>query len=50
MVETNLAKVFTVREVVLEQDLTTERNVATEVVQFLQGKVKRLLWVQVHRQ
>jgi hypothetical protein len=43
MVEKDLAKISTVRKMVLEHDLATERNVATEVVPFLQAETKRLL-------
>jgi hypothetical protein len=50
MVEKDLAKVSTIRKMVLKHDLATERNVATEVVPFLQAETKRLLesLVQVH--
>jgi len=43
MVEQNLAEISTIRKVVLEHDLTTERDVAAEVVPFLQTEAKRLL-------
>jgi hypothetical protein len=43
MVEKDLAKVSTIRKMVLKHDLTTERNVATEVVPFFQAETKRLL-------
>ena len=43
MVEKNLAEISTIREMVLKHDLTTERDVATEVVPLLQTETKRLL-------
>lgn len=42
MVEKDLAKISTIRKMVLKHDLTTERDVATEVVPFLQTETKRL--------
>ncbi len=43
MVEKNLAEISTIRKMVLKHDLTTERDVSTEVVPFLKTKTKRLL-------
>ena len=43
MVEKDLAEISTIRKMVLEHDLTTERDVATEVMPFLQTETKRLL-------
>jgi hypothetical protein len=43
MVKKDLAKISTIRKMVLEHDFTAERNVATEVVPFLQAETKRLL-------
>ena len=43
MDEKNLAEISTIRKMILKYDLTTERNVATEVVPFLQTETKRLL-------
>jgi hypothetical protein len=43
MVEEDLAEISTIRKMVLKHDLTTERDVATEVVPFLQTETKRLL-------
>jgi hypothetical protein len=43
MVEKNLAEISTIRKMVLKHNFTTERNVATEVVPFLQTETKRLL-------
>ena len=42
VVEKDLAEISTIRKMVLEHDLTTERDVATEVVPFLQAETKRL--------
>jgi len=53
VVKKDFAKVSTVRKVVLEHDLTTEGNVAAEVVPLLQPETKGLLeglYVQVRRQ
>ena len=43
MVKKDLAEISTIRKMVLEHDLTTERDVATEVMPFLQTETKRLL-------
>jgi hypothetical protein len=43
MVEKDLAEISAIRQMVLKHDLTTERDVATEVVPFLQTETKRLL-------
>jgi len=43
MVEKDLAEISTNRKMVLKYNLTTERDVATEVVPFLQTETKRLL-------
>jgi hypothetical protein len=43
MVEKDLAEISTIRKMVLKHDLTTERDVTTEVVPFLQTETKRLL-------
>jgi hypothetical protein len=43
MIEKDLAEISTIRKMVLEHDLTTERDVATEVMPFLQTETKRLL-------
>ena len=52
MVEKDLAEISTIRKVVLKHDLTTERDVATEVVPFLQPETKRLfegLYIQMRQ-
>jgi hypothetical protein len=43
MVEKNFAEISTIRKMVLKHDLAAERDVATEVVPFLQTETKRLL-------
>lgn len=43
VVEKDLAEISTIRKMVLKHDLTTERDMATEVVPFLQTEAKRLL-------